>query len=100
MDAPISKKGLVHVTAFLLEGASVGPLVSTESHISLKVRDVTDNKILQPICQICLKLADTAKTVDVKVSGGRKRQSGIWEKKKKHQKKKKNPTQPYCLQLK
>lgn len=77
MDSLVSKKGLVHVVAFLLEGTSVRPLMSIKSHISLRVRDITDSKILQPICQIWLKWADLAETADTKVCRGRKRQLGI-----------------------
>lgn len=43
----------------------------------MRVRDITDSKILQPICQIWLKWADLAETADTKVSRGRKRQLGI-----------------------
>lgn len=80
MDSLVSKKGLVHVATFPLEGTSVGPLMSTKSHISMKVRDITDSKTLQPICQIWLKLADLAETADTKVSRGRKRQIRITKK--------------------
>lgn len=77
VDSLVSKKGLVHMATFPLKGTSVRPLMSTKSHISTKVRDITDSKILQPICQIWLKLADLAETADTKVSRGRKRQIGI-----------------------
>lgn len=67
MDSLVPKKELVHMTAFLLKGTSVGPLMSTKSHISVKVRDTTDSKIIHPICQMWLKLTDLAETADINV---------------------------------
>lgn len=57
-----------------LERTSTGPLIPTKSHILVEVRDITNSKILQHICQIWLKLADLAKSAAKNaVSRGRKR---------------------------